>query len=205
MGLSHTPFKDLKIKPAKKTAKPAQAPVQPIDNNADEELFREAMAGVREIKEFREMAVKKPGAKPLPQKKDDTLVELERLISGEASINLPDTDEYMEWAGPGVTRDTARRLHRGEFAVQDSIDLHGMTEAEAEEAFAGFFKDAVRKGLFCVKVIHGRGLRSPAGPVLKEALRKWLLGPYRRRIRAFATARDRDGGLGATYVLLRRR
>jgi DNA-nicking Smr family endonuclease len=96
-------------------------------------------------------------------------------------------------------------LHEGDFSVQDFIDLHGMTLAEAEEAFSFFFRDSLRKHLFCVKVIHGRGLRSPGEPVLKTALVKWLQGTFRKRILAYATAKDCDGGLGATYIILKTR
>jgi len=39
----------------------------------------------------------------------------------------------------------SRRLHEGCFAVQDSIDLHGMTLGEAEEALHRFFSEAIRK------------------------------------------------------------
>jgi DNA-nicking Smr family endonuclease len=66
-------------------------------------------------------------------------------------------------------------------------------------------KDSFRKGLRCVKIIHGRGLRSPLGPVLKTAVIKWLSGRYRKSIIAYVTARQCDGGLGALYVLLRKK
>jgi DNA-nicking Smr family endonuclease len=66
-----------------------------------------------------------------------------------------------------------------------------------------FLKESMIKGHRCIKIIHGRGLRSPKGPVLKEALIKWLSGRYRKHIIAFVTARQCDGGLGALYILLR--
>jgi len=56
-----------------------------------------------------------------------------------------------------------------------------------------------------LKIIHGRGLRSAKGPVLKNALMKWLSEHYRKHMIAFATARQCDGGLGAVYVLLKNR
>jgi DNA-nicking Smr family endonuclease len=78
-----------------------------------------------------------------------------------------------------------------------------MTLSEAEEALQHFFRCAVQKGFFCVKVIHGRGLRSPRGPVLKEALKKFLHRSFSKWILAYATASQCDGGLGATYVILK--
>jgi DNA-nicking Smr family endonuclease len=81
--------------------------------------------------------------------------------------------------------------------------LHGLCVEEAEKEVKYFLTDSLRKGHRCVKIIHGRGLRSPGGPVLKDALITWLSGRYWKNIIAFVTARQCDGGLGALYILLR--
>ncbi len=170
----------------------------------DKELFEEAMADVREISEFRDIPFEGPkGIKPRRSGGCDDAEVLKRIITGKEKIRLSDTGEYMEWTSPHLRSDITKRLHQGDFAVQDSIDLHGMTLGEAENAVALFFREAVKRRLFCIKVIHGRGLRSPYGPVLKEAFRGWLHGRLRKWILAYATAKDRDGGLGATYVILK--
>ena len=171
---------------------------------SDEEIFREAMADVREIKEFREIPfVGTPEIRPRPFRRDDTLEVLSEIVAGKRKIRIADTGEFIEGTLPEMRRDISVRLHRGDFSVQDFIDLHGMTVGEAEKALGQFFREAVRKRLFCVKVIHGRGLRSPGGPVLKEALRNWLHGAFRKWTAAYATAKDCDGGLGATYIILK--
>jgi DNA-nicking Smr family endonuclease len=173
-------------------------------HKTDEEIFREAMADVREIKEYRKIPfrMKRQSGIRSPRRKDD-LVALKEIVEGKRKIRLSDTGEYIEWTMPDFRKDMTRRLHRGDFAVQDSIDLHGMTLGEAEEALAHFFREAVRRRLFCVKVIHGRGLGSPGGPVLKEALKSWLHGIFGKWTAAYVTAKDCDGGLGATYIVLR--
>ena len=56
-----------------------------------------------------------------------------------------------------------------------------------------------------MKIIHGRGLRSVKGPRIKDAVVRRLLGQYRKDVIAFTSARQCDGGLGALYVLLRKR
>ena len=196
---SFTSLKDLK--PLRDTLE-IKKPPQGI--KTDEELFHEAMADVREIREFREIPFKRSkGVKPRSVRKENDFEILTQIVKGERKIRLSDTGEYMEWTSPRIRSDISRKLHQGDFAVQDSIDLHGMTLAEAEEALTFFFRDVVRRRLFCVKVIHGRGLRSPHGPILKEAFRKMLHGPLRKWVLAYATAKDRDGGLGATYVVIR--
>lgn len=205
--LSYNPFKSVKIDKDRlpRSGKvQAKTGVKNPGGKSDEEVFREAMADVREIKEFREIPARKASGKTPPRpKEDDAVLVLKEIVSGKARIRLSDTGEYIEWAGPGIQGDVLERLHGGEFAVQDSVDLHGLTLIEAEAAFFAFFGESLRKGLFCIKVIHGRGLRSPNGPVLKEAATKWLSGPLRKSVRAFTSARDCDGGLGATYIILK--
>jgi DNA-nicking Smr family endonuclease len=98
------------------------------------------------------------------------------------------------------------RLRRGEFAVQDHLDLHGMIQPDAKQALQSFVIKAVGKGMRSVLVVHGRGLGSPGGrPVLKHAAAQWLShGEIGAHVHAFSTARLQDGGAGAMYVLLRR-
>lgn len=200
---SFTPFKGLKeaLESNKHTFSRKD-----VIKKTDEEVFLDAMADVREIREFREIPLKKP---PVIEHRlvrtDDSLEILKQIVNGVRKIRLSDTGEYMEWIGPDMRKDIAQRLHQGNFSIQDYIDLHGMTLSEAEEALYLFFREAIRKRLFCVKVIHGRGLRSPRGPVLKEALKKWLQGIFKKWVLAYSTARDCDGGLGATYIILKSR
>lgn len=179
----------------------------PFKEKTDEEIFIEAMSDVKEIKEFRKIPVRGPqrlkrNIHRTTEEKDDSLDVLKDVVKGKGKIRLSDTGEYIEWARSSVRKDLLEKLHQGHFSVQDYIDLHGMTLREAEYAFTSFFKEALKRGLFCIKVIHGRGLRSPEGPVLKEALKRWLNRKFRKWVLAYSTAQDRDGGLGATYILL---
>ena len=202
-GLAYTPFQGLKsiIERSKFTLKKNET----IEVRTEEEIFREAMADVREIQEFRKIPLRKPLGKKLnSQRKDDSLEILRQIINRQKKIRLSDTGEYVEWVRPNIRKDIVQKLHSGHFSVQESIDLHGMTLEEAEEALSAFFQQSLKKTLFCVKVIHGRGLRSPKGPVLKEALMRWLQGSFRKWVLAYSTAKDCDGGLGATYIILRR-
>jgi DNA-nicking Smr family endonuclease len=199
---SYTPFKCLKD-----IFKNSISPVPKKESSnikTDQELFSEAMADVKEIKEFRKISPKiPPKIKTLPVTKDDSIEILRQIVQGEGKIRLSDTGEYIEWVSPNIRKDIVQKLHEGNFSVQDHIDLHGMILVEAEEAFSDFFRGALKKRLFCIKVIHGRGLRSPQRPVLKEALKRWLHGPFRKSVLAYTTARDCDGGLGATYIILK--
>ena len=69
---SFTPFKGLKE--ALESKRYTFSKKDTIKNKSDEEIFLDAMADVREIKEFRKIFPKKPPMiKPSPVRKDDSL------------------------------------------------------------------------------------------------------------------------------------
>jgi len=172
---------------------------------SDDDLFQEAMKEVHEIREFRDLTVREGEKTPLSRKPvaDEALHELEEIVEGKRAVRLSDTQEYVEWVNPCYHREIARALHRGRYAVQDYIDLHGYVLEDAKRALQDFMLVARRRGFHCVKIIHGRGLRSPQGPVLKQAVTALLMTRYRKYVIGFSTARPNDGGLGALYVLLK--
>jgi DNA-nicking Smr family endonuclease len=104
----------------------------------------------------------------------------------------------------GIDRTTAQRLKRGLRPIEASLDLHGMTQAEAHRALGEFVGRASSAGRRSLLVITGRGTDRPG--ILRNAVPRWLdEGELRRQILAVAAARPRHGGAGALYVLLRRR
>ncbi len=206
------PFEKLKKKIESKTAVPAPDPSRhkKKENVTDEELFNHAMDEVLEIEEFRSLACVQHPKKTVQRagKVDpecETLAILGEIAEGRRPIHLPDTQEYVEWTNPDYNDDIIPKLHAGRISIQGFIDLHGCTVPEAEEELECFFRESFSKGLSCVKIIHGRGLRSVKGPRIKDAVIRRLAGRYRKNIIAYVTARQCDGGLGALYVLLRKK
>ena len=95
-----------------------------------------------------------------------------------------------------------RKLRRGHWVIQDELDLHGFTVPDARELLVEFLALCARKGLRCVRIIHGKGLRSKnRQPVLKQKVANWLM--RRDEILAFCQARPTEGGGGAVVVLLK--
>jgi DNA-nicking Smr family endonuclease len=114
--------------------------------------------------------------------------------------------ERVAGLAAGVDRRHLKSLRDGDVAPDRSLDLHGQRSAEAREDVIFELRDAYEEGERCVRIVHGRGLRSPGGPVLKEALLGWLAEPSLAAIvLAFASAPPGWGGTGALLVLLRRR
>jgi DNA-nicking Smr family endonuclease len=206
-AVTFQPFEHLRdmIESRGKCVSPGIAAPEQKKNN-DEELFIDAMREVREITEFRKIPFRCRGAAPVRKGISgdvEALKTVTEIVSGRGPLNLPDTQEYVEWVSPSYKTDIVTKLREGRFSVQDCLDLHGLILEEAREEVDAFLGEGLKKRLRCVKIIHGRGLRSPSGPVLKEALIKWLACRHRKKIIAFVTARQCDGGLGALYVLLK--
>ena len=111
----------------------------------------------------------------------------------------------MEAIAQGIDRQHLARLRKGEWPIERRVDLHGLTSSEARRELASELQDARAAGERCVLVVHGRGLHSEAGPVLRDGVHAWLAAPpLAAWVMAFASALPRDGGPGASYVLLRR-
>lgn len=213
----YRPFEDLKTLLGNrsiplKTATKKQTPDIPEpedDPDQERELFESAMADVKKLpQDTRADPEFKPVIVSGPDKTDDSeaLLHLRELIKNGKGFVVADTAEYIEGTGYNVNCAIARRLHGGEFAIQDHIDLHGQTVESAQILFDEFFKKTIAGGKRMILIIHGRGLSSPADPVLKTKVIQWLTtGPWRKWVMAYASARLCDGGAGATYVLLRNR
>jgi DNA-nicking Smr family endonuclease len=95
-------------------------------------------------------------------------------------------------------------LRRGRWVVQDHLDLHGATRDEARLLLVDFLEAALRRGVRCVRVVHGKGLGSPGRePVLKGLVKGWLM--QRPEVLAYCQARAAEGGAGALITLLKNR
>ncbi len=161
----------------------------------DDELFDRAMDGVAPLARTAEVVRRRPpGGKGVAARPRSLSVafEVERI------------GERVEGLAAGVDRKLLRRLERGEVPVDREIDLHGLHEEGAREVVAGALTLSVQVGYRCLRIVHGRGLRSPDGPTLKEAVIRWLsTPPLGAQVLAFASAPPRLGGPGATLVQLR--
>ena len=96
------------------------------------------------------------------------------------------------------------RLKRGQVAIEQTLDLHGLTQDEAHRRLGAFLARTQAAGCRCVLVITGKGLGS--GGTLRHMVPRWLNeAENRERVIAYTPAQPRHGGSGALYVLMRRR
>ncbi|HVW68243.1 MAG TPA: Smr/MutS family protein [Steroidobacteraceae bacterium] len=174
----------------------------PAAGDTDVRLFREAVRDVKPLPGDGTPVTR--GRRPPPlarfSRADRHAVLRESLTSEGGDPELAAGDELV-YHRAGIQMSVLRKLRRGQYRVQAEIDLHGLTVAEAKQALRDFLADALDRQLRCVRIIHGKGLRSGhRGPVLKAAVSAVL-----RRVGAvvaYVSARQVDGGTGAVYVLL---
>jgi DNA-nicking Smr family endonuclease len=130
----------------------------------------------------------------------EVLDHLHRLVDDVARFEVSDDGRRVEGARLDVHPSVLRSLRRGLLPVDATLDLHGLSEADAREKLLQFLRDKRARGERCVLVIHGKG-----EGILRGEIAAWLSqGRAREHVAAFATARAEDGGEGAVYVALRR-
>ncbi|MEO8998737.1 MAG: Smr/MutS family protein [Rhodanobacter sp.] len=176
----------------------APAPIHADDSR----LFREAIGEVRLLDPVPPPpATAKPAPHPHMLEADEAAVPGE-LLDMAFDPALLEVGEELSYLRDGYPAKLLRQLKRGQFSVQDDIDLHQMNAAAAQASIIMFLAEAKQHGFRCVRIVHGKGLRSRStGPVLKGLTDRML----RRRddVIAFASARPAMGGTGAVVVLLR--
>jgi DNA-nicking Smr family endonuclease len=185
------------------------APQNPIPEKAEpdeSEAFLEAMEGVTRIhgKNMRVPEVAGNRGSVLCRKQAEP--SMEEVLGNDSAFNVVNLPEFMEGYADDLSPLIMEKLRNGEFSVQKVLDLHGLSALNAAEAFRDFIREAVHSQMYCVRIIHGRGLKSKQGPVLKEKLKEWIVqAMHRRWIVAFSSSKMREGGPGATTILLRTR
>jgi DNA-nicking Smr family endonuclease len=173
------------------------------DRDADEDarLFREAVRGAKPLRAHLPPP-RASRARPRARfTRADRAAVLRECLEPRGGDPEQLSGEALTFHRPHISAAVMRRLRRGDFRVQREIDLHGMTVAEAKAALREFLVRALEQHVRCVRIVHGKGLRSGhRGPVLKAA----VSGILRRTgaVLAYVSARPVDGGTGAVYVLL---
>jgi DNA-nicking Smr family endonuclease len=172
-------------------------------SSTDKDLFIKAAGIVQPIADKRKALLKKDPAKPHPiQRQRDEQAVLQESLSDEFdATTLLSTDADLSYARPGIGADVVRKLRLGHWTIQAEVDLHGLRIDEARNALGQFIRETQKKGLRCVRVVHGKGLGSPGKtPVLKARVLSWLV--QKNEVLAYVQAKPAQGGAGALVLLL---
>ena len=87
---------------------------------------------------------------------------------------------------------------------ESTLDLHGMTSAEAESAIRSFISDALDAGIEKVAIIHGKGLHSADGVGILRDVSINVLKEL-SCCREMCAAKPAYGGQGVLWVILRKK
>ena len=212
------PFVTLKdYSPKKNMPEPRNRPPMQTNISVTEEpdiaVFEKAVVGIKRIRQNRfEPEQRNPEdmidaiRKSISSENEEVLSKLKNIVSGNAKFDIRESGEYVEGYTVTLEPSMIEKLKKGDFAVQAFLDLHGLIAENARENVESFIRNSYAMGYRCLLIIHGRGLKSPAGPVLKQNTIIWLtMGSMSRYVLAFCSARPCDGGTGAVYVLLKKR
>lgn len=196
-------------------------PKKPNISAEESALFQDAMSDVKPLK--RE-ATTTPIQEPAPIEEDsdaidtvDTPIEIRIVKPFRIGQKVPiekieqprmhhDTvsgDDSIHFHQIGIQRRIRSQLRQGKLPIEATLDLHSHTADEAIRATGDFLEKCheLKKRIACI--IHGKGRGSTQAPVIKNTLNTYLRHhPY---VLAFHSARPKDGGTGALYVLLRTR
>jgi DNA-nicking Smr family endonuclease len=177
-----------------------QINVQPAD---DVSLFHDA---VKDVKPFTASPKDEYKLKPKPIPLQFIRDEQQALVDSLSDHYIPaheiETGEELLYLRDGHSPDILSKLRRGHWVIQAKIDLHGLISDEARAYVSSFISDCKKRGIRCVRIVHGKGLGSRnREPVLKNKLRGWLM--QKDEVIAYAEAKKQDGGSGAVIVLLK--
>ena len=163
----------------------------------DDELFRQALDGVIPLPPSNRAATVKPTKPP-----HSTSLPAPVQIRDTLSDHGAEDKLLTEFVRPGISRMTLRKLRRGQWPLQDSLDLHGLSSDAARKLLLEFMHEVTQHGLRCVCVIHGKGRHTEGGEgILKSRVRHWLT--QCAEVLAFCEAPPQEGGGGAVKVLLK--
>jgi len=120
----------------------------------------------------------------------------------ESAITFVEPNDYLDFKKPGIQHGVYKNLRQGKYEIQSRLDLHRHTVEQARNALWQFLRDCELHNVRCALVTHGKGEGRLQPAKLKSCVNHWLR--QFDSVLAFHTAQRRDGGMGATYVLLKK-
>jgi len=173
-------------------------------SQADLELFHSSIGNIIPLKNRPQPPYQK---KPQPrllkhqQARNEKTALPDRLSDHYHPIEQE--SEQLSFSRSGLQKSTLKKLRKGYYLIEDRLDLHGYRRDEARQLLQEFIHYAQQKGLRCLMVIHGKGRSGEEErPVLKPLVASWL--QQSEEVLAYCSARQKEGGAGALYLLLRR-
>ncbi|WP_237057532.1 DNA endonuclease SmrA [Microbulbifer sediminum] len=176
----------------------------------DSDLFQDALGelgDVRPLEQERKVALRKDDARTQVNRRarrEAATAETARELNPLAGEFVEPVDPWdpLEFKRDGVQNGVYRNLRLGKYRVDARLDLHRHTVEMARRAVFDFVRDCLEADVRCALVTHGKGEGRKQPALLKSCVNAWL--PQLPEVLAFHSAQKQHGGLGATYLLLRK-
>jgi DNA-nicking Smr family endonuclease len=170
-------------------------------SSEDSDLFRATIGEVNTIKSDKQLLASTSKPKPYPKTQTDTN-NTTFPQSQNNDIEKLYQEDSLSFISAGLQKNVLKKLRKGFFGLDASIDLHGLTSQQANIQLSGFIQHSIENSYRCVHIIHGKGYRSPnMHPVLKNDINIWLR--QHQAVQAFCSTPQKEGGTGAVFVLLK--
>ncbi len=181
------------------------------DKNSDQDLFLDSIGDVTRHHAKPRVDLDKNKAKPeqlepgLSERRraaQEISEEIHDPLSGDF-VEAIDPTALLEFKRPGIQNGVYRTFRLGKYNIDARLDLHGLSVDQARQGIVGFIKDCVKHDIRCALITHGKGIgRQPQPGLLKSCVAHWL--PQISEVMAFHSAQKHHGGVGATYVMIRK-
>ena len=135
-------------------------------------------------------------AAQLEMQSDGNFLDPETVIPQVAAL------DPLAFSRPGVQHGVYKNLRQGKYEIQSRLDLHRHTVEQARKALWSFVDECQKHGVRCALITHGKGEGRERPAVLKSCVNHWL--KQFDQVLAFHSAQKMHGGMGATYVLIKK-
>jgi len=136
--------------------------------------------------------------------KTSKLDQEQLILSDNLWRPIVSAQDYISYFKDGLQHKTILSLKQGKIKVEKTLDLHATTREQAAGLFQDFINTSYRQQLYCICIIHGKGIRGDQNePILKNLVNHWLY-EFTDSILGFCSCPPNLGGTGAVLVLLKR-
>lgn len=136
------------------------------------------------------------------QQKADNSRQINPMVAWLNRYGVVDKDKMLDEAVERKKFESHTYLRQ--MRHEAAIDLHGLTVEEAEKKLDAFVGMCCREGLRKILIIHGKGNHSKGSdPVLGNMVHKFI--EWDKRLGMSGHPERKDGGSGATWVIIRQK
>lgn len=171
------------------------------DNLSDDEkdLFKKAMQDVKPLRLKAKNTYKKTiTISPIKKHHLNEILIPTYITNKYPSV---ESEETLIFARNGISKKQLNDLKNARENYTARLDLHGLSPDKATIALSNFINQQYTINNKIILIIHGKSGRDNKPPVVKNMVNNYLR--QMPEVLAFHSAKPKDGGTGALYVLLK--